>query len=74
MAIKNKHGRIGVKNYKPRRPLAEDQKAEAFEKGQKYGYKVGRKKALRESLDVVNGSRTIRDARRKLQELVDGQA
>lgn len=70
--IKNKHGRVGVKNYHPRRPLADDQKAEYFHKGWSKGVTVGKHTALLEALDLVNGARTIRDARRKIAELLNG--
>lgn len=65
--MKNKHGRTGVKKYRPNRPLSEDQKAEAYEKGWEKGMEQGVKAALLQALDLVNGSRTIREARNRLR-------
>lgn len=70
---KYKHGRVGVKDYKPKRPLSEDQKAQAYEKGWREGYREGVVSSLNEAVNVTKGARTIRDARRKIQELVDGK-
>lgn len=72
MKTKNKHGRTGVKKYHPKRPLAEDQKAEAYERGWKKGMEQGVKAGRLQSRDVVNSSRNIRDARRRLEELLNG--
>lgn len=74
MTVKNKHGRKGVKKYIPNRPLAENQKNEIAEKYHASGYKSGVKDALRDALTTVNGARTIRDARRRIEEMVSAQA
>lgn len=69
---KNKHGRVGVKQYKPNRPLADDQKAEQYEKGWKKGHTRGYQMGLMRCHELITNARTIRDARRKIQELIDG--
>lgn len=74
MTVKNKHGRKGVKKYVPNRPLAENQKNEIAKKYHASGYKSGFKDAVFESLALANGSRNIRDARRRIEELFNVQA
>lgn len=67
---RNKHGRTGVRKYKVQRPLDAQQKFEAEQEGWHDGMSSGMRAARRECLIIVNGARTIRDARRKLAELV----
>lgn len=74
MPVKNKHGRKGVKKYVPNRPLAEDQKAEIKEKAHAQGFARGERSMGLKALELVNASRTIRDARRRIEELVNAQA
>lgn len=73
--VKYKHGRVGVKNFKPRRPLAEEQRTEARRFGKEEGYKLGREAEKRE-IDIFLASlvncRTIREVKRRITQY--GQA
>lgn len=75
--IKNKHGRKGVKAYKPKRPLSEEQSAMARAKGKEEGYKLGRRAEKSEALaflDSLMTAKSIREVKRRIEAYRNGEA
>ena len=73
--IKNKHGRTGVKQHYKRRPLSEEQSAEARLRGKEEGYKLGRRVEKIEALkfiDSLTSCRNIREVKRRIEEYRNG--
>lgn len=68
--VKNKHGRTGVKKVRAVLPLDVAQKREAEARGFKAGYTAGERVMLDAALRTVNAARTIRDARKRIAELL----
>lgn len=71
MSTKNKHGRTGVRKYRARLPLADQQRIEVKERALAAGYVRGQKSGIVQAIGVVNGSKTIREARRMLEQMVE---
>lgn len=68
--IKNKHGRTGTKKYRPRVPLSDQQRTEVRERASAEGWVRGQKSGMVQALALVNSSKSIREARRRLEEMV----
>lgn len=66
---RNKHGRTGVTRATRNLPLAEAQSIEIKERAFKAGYSAGARTALKDAVAAVNGAKTIRAARKILEEM-----
>lgn len=69
---KYKHGRKGVKAYKPQRPLAVEQLIVAEKAAFTNGWKKGVARGHDEAYALVFSSRNIREAKRRLEALING--
>jgi hypothetical protein len=75
--IKNKHGRVGVKAYKPNRPLTEEQSSAARMRGKEEGYKLGRRVERREAMEFISSlttCRNIREVKRRIEGYIRAEA
>jgi hypothetical protein len=66
MATKNKHGRVGVKRYVPRRPLDIQQRLDAEQRGYAAGMKVGFNEAWKLCLNLAMNGRKLKDVRKEI--------
>lgn len=67
---RNKHGRKGVPRALRNLPLAEAQSIELKQKAFRSGYEAGQRRALQLASTTVNVSKTIRAARKALDDLI----
>lgn len=67
---RNKHGRKGVFRAMRNIPLSEAQAIEVKERAFKAGFNAGSRDAVVKAQKLVDGSKTIRAARKALEELV----
>ncbi len=77
MAIKNKHGRTGVKKVRKVLPLdvaqkREAEEREAEERGWHKGLQEGERRAFYLALQMVNAAKSIRAARSAIAKLLEG--
>jgi hypothetical protein len=67
--VKNKHGRVGVKRYVPRRPLDIQQRMDAEQRGYAAGVKMGFNEARQMCLDLALNGRKLKEVRKEISRI-----